>query len=198
MRATFYDQAGHEVSDTLTIHFQCADDPSLAVCAGDCTDLDVDHDHCGSCFDEVPYTYGICVDGQYACPDGLDLCGNDCVDLTDDELHCGACGHACDDVAPADTVFFRCRESTCFFMIDFDTRAACDSHCASVNLYCPADNTSLSCRDTGVSSGSNIAACVYYQECGVDESEWYACDEVPDSSDTWCGDFYFMTCACID
>ena len=120
-RAIFYDQAGHSVSDTITIHLECAGDPSLAVCAADCADLNDSLDHCGQCHNPVPYEGGICNAGAFDCPAGETLCSDVCADLVDDEDHCGGCDNSCPGW---------CEESLC--RVRVCEPAATGSNCAAV------------------------------------------------------------------
>jgi hypothetical protein len=47
-RARFYDQAGHSTSQDLTIQLACGD-VTQGICGGNCTSLDSDRNHCGTC-----------------------------------------------------------------------------------------------------------------------------------------------------
>ncbi len=65
-------------------------------CAGACTSLATNPDHCGACGTSCAAAL-FCSAGACAssCDGGLEPCGRSCVDTTTDARHCGACGQAC-------------------------------------------------------------------------------------------------------
>ena len=195
--AVFYDQAGHQVTETIKIHMECNTNPSWALCGGACTDLMTSLSSCGKCYAAVTYTKGMCSNGKPACQEGLDLCGNDCVDLSKDKDHCGTCTHDCDAVAGPNgwlVDYQTCQEGSCWVYIEFNSQKSCDSLCASKGLSCLEVN-SMSCKASGV-SGSMYAACAYYSTCGDDDPEYYDCATAPPAKTTWCSGFSSVSCSC--
>lgn len=198
-RAVFYDQAGHKVEADITIHMECDSNGTWALCGGACTDLKSSLSHCGTCSKKVSYTQGQCNNGTPGCKAGLDLCGSDCVDLASDKDHCGSCTHDCDGVAGPNgwlVDYQACQDGACWVYIEFTAQQSCDSLCASKGLTC-LETGNLSCKQSGV-SGSKLAACAYYTDCGYEDPEWYGCSQVPPSSTTWCKNFMSVSCSCIE
>lgn len=70
----------------------------LALCDGECVNLNVDILHCGSC--DAACFEGTCNDGSceafQTCPPGLINCFGTCVDPSSDPANCGGCGIACE------------------------------------------------------------------------------------------------------
>jgi hypothetical protein len=118
LRARFFDQAGHETLQDLTVTLTCE---GPAACAGVCNEVRcgdvcvddsfVDDDHCGRCdvacpsqlrcVDEDPITRDsieptcLCADNVSTSAHEFDRCGDTCVDFGEDEDNCGACGRQC-------------------------------------------------------------------------------------------------------
>lgn len=70
------------------------------LCSGSCTDVNVDHAHCGAC-DHACGSTETCAGGTCvpSCGDGRVTCSSggasSCVDLKKDPTHCGGCDVAC-------------------------------------------------------------------------------------------------------
>ena len=86
-----YDVAGHEAFETMSLTLHCDGD---GACDGQCTDLDNNSQHCGSCGQAVPPGQ-LCSGGEPACYGSDSPCGSACVDLETDEAHCGSCNNDC-------------------------------------------------------------------------------------------------------
>jgi hypothetical protein len=68
------------------------------VCDGECINVKVDPDNCGSC-GEVCGEGEVCSSGVCSdtCLPSQEICGRTCVTLGSDNNHCGACDNACPD-----------------------------------------------------------------------------------------------------
>jgi hypothetical protein len=70
----------------------------MAVCEGECIDIQNDPDNCGGCGNvcpsSTPYCHaGVCAEER--CAPGLTWCDPGCVDLNWDPYNCGACYNQC-------------------------------------------------------------------------------------------------------
>ncbi len=68
--------------------------PGFTVCGNQCTTLDTDPHHCGTCATACG-TNEECAGGQCHCATGKTRCGSACLDLQTDDANCGACGTPC-------------------------------------------------------------------------------------------------------
>jgi hypothetical protein len=72
------------------------DNPNFQCCNGQCTSLNGNASHCGSC-DHACGPDEAC-DGTTCvakCSSGMTRCGRLCVDTSTDSSNCGTCGHSC-------------------------------------------------------------------------------------------------------
>ncbi|WP_437600518.1 MXAN_6577-like cysteine-rich protein [Sorangium sp. So ce590] len=83
---------GDDLGSSGTGGALCA--PGLALCSGDCVDLDIHPHHCGGCGQACPIGQP-CEDGACRCDAGLTACDGGCADLSNDPLHCGSCEVRC-------------------------------------------------------------------------------------------------------
>lgn len=99
--ARFFDEAGHQSTKTLTVTFTCK---GIAACAGRCSDLSVDKDHCGQCGRQCD----ACDDSRCSTQQSS-TARVSCEDLCGDV---GAvCANNCPDITP--TGIYHCSEATC-------------------------------------------------------------------------------------
>src|SRR5690606_28014658 len=67
----------------------------FGVCQDTCTDLQNEHEMCGSCDNDCDFDLELCEGGTCVCKPGFDRCDDDCTMLATDPLNCGSCGNVC-------------------------------------------------------------------------------------------------------
>ncbi len=70
----------------------CACAAGWMMCDGECVDVSLHDEHCGTCSVSCGIGWG-CIDGTCECL--VDECSGFCVDTMTNELHCGYCGNRC-------------------------------------------------------------------------------------------------------
>lgn len=114
----------------------------LAVCDGQCVDLEHDPAHCGGCNTPCDVQYA-CVAGECAavCGLGAVVCGPSCVQLDSDPEHCGACDRACDPgvACVAGSCAPTCPEGQQVCTGECTATASSETHCGSCSDTCVAD-----------------------------------------------------------
>ena len=148
--ASFFDQDGHRAERVLTITLHC---DGLAACSGQCVDLSVDANNCGSCHNAVAPL--VCRDGLAACENAnLTACDGNCVGLAGDYQHCGSCSNDCDVLTAG---------------LQFDALVQCISgKCTLATKRVAPPTASKSCDEICASLGSlNGATGACVPECTV-------------------------------
>jgi hypothetical protein len=179
------DECVVDFSDDPT-HCGCCDNPApaggscsngqpicpdgLTNCSGECVNLQVDYENCGSCGNVVGYE-AECINGEIECYySNATLCGNDCVDTDYFDNHCGGCFIEC----PPNTN--GCRQGSCTVLSY--TRQSCTDACAEEGMGCDPSGD----HEFGVEGN-----------CGSTSDPLNGCDTVPPLTGP-CGAFDDCTC----
>ncbi len=136
---------GEMITNALGYSQSCDLGDEVTRCSGQCTDLSLSNDHCGSCGNRCVAQGSSCVAGVCTCSGGDLACGNSCVEAQTDNNNCGACGNRC--VAPGSS----CVAGVCTCL---GGELACGSSCVDLQTD---NNNCGTCGNRCAQGGSCVA-----------------------------------------